>query len=47
MRLREYHASLTMLLAVAPEHRLVKQLAGELDRCPLTLRRATYASAGR
>jgi hypothetical protein len=47
MRLREHHASLAMLLAVAPRHRLVRQLAHELERCPIELRRATYTSAGR
>ena len=45
MRLREYHASLTMLLAVAPQHRLVRQLARELDDCPLSMRRPAQDSA--
>ena len=40
MRLQEYHASLSMLQAVAPRHRLVRQLAVELDSCPITVRRA-------
>ena len=47
MRLREYHASLAMLLAVAPQHRLVRQLAHELDGCPISMRRAKHVSAGR
>jgi (p)ppGpp synthase/HD superfamily hydrolase len=47
MRLREYHASLAMLLKVAPRHRLVRQLASELDRCPISMRRAKHVSAGR
>jgi hypothetical protein len=47
MRLREYHASLAMLLAVAPQHRLVRQLANELDGCPISVRRAKHVSAGR
>jgi hypothetical protein len=47
MRLREYHASLAMLLAVAPHHRLVRQLASELDRCPISFRRAKHVSAER
>ena len=36
MRLDHYHASLKMLQRVAPRHPLVKQLANELDRCPIT-----------
>jgi hypothetical protein len=40
MRLQEYHASLSMLQAVAPRHRLVRQLAVELERCPISVRRA-------
>jgi (p)ppGpp synthase/HD superfamily hydrolase len=40
MRLQEYHASLSMLQEVAPRHRLVRQLAVELDSCPITVRRA-------
>ena len=40
MRLQEYHASLSMLQDVAPRHRLVSQLAVELDRCPISVRRA-------
>jgi hypothetical protein len=47
MRLREYHASLAMLRAVAPQHRLVRQLAKELDGCPISIRRAKHVSAGR
>jgi len=39
MRLQEYHASLSMLRAVAPQHRLVRQLAVELERCPISVRR--------
>lgn len=46
MRLEAYHASLTMLLGVAPRHRLVRQLADELDGCPITVRRAGPVSAG-
>ena len=46
MRLREYHASLAMLLAVASQHRLVRQLAYELDVCPISIRRAKHVSAG-
>jgi len=44
MRLQEYHASLSMLQAVAPRHRLVRQLAVELDGCPLSVRRARRPS---
>jgi hypothetical protein len=40
MRLQEYHASLSMLQAVAPRHRLVKQLAVDLERCPISVHRA-------
>lgn len=40
MRLREYHASLAMLLVMAPRHRLVRQLANELDACPISVRPA-------
>lgn len=40
MRLAEHHASLSMLPGVAPGHRLVKQLASELDGCPISIRRA-------
>jgi hypothetical protein len=47
MRLREYHASLTMLRAVAPQHRLVRQLARELEGCPISMRRPAHVSAGR
>lgn len=47
MRLREYHASLAMLLAVAPQHRLVRQLGRELDDCPIAMRRPAHVSAGR
>lgn len=47
MRLREYHASLAMLRAVAPQHRLVRQLATELAGCPLSFRRARHVGAGR
>ncbi len=47
MRLREYHASLAMLRAVAPQHRLVRQLASELHHCPISSRRAKHVSAGR
>jgi (p)ppGpp synthase/HD superfamily hydrolase len=39
LRLREYHASLSMLQAVAPHHRLVSQLAVDLERCPISVRR--------
>ncbi len=46
MRLREYHASLSMLQAVAPQHRLVKQLAIELAGCPLAVRRPRRPGAG-
>jgi hypothetical protein len=40
MRLEQYHASLAMLQAVAPRHRLVRQLAVELDSCPIAVHRA-------
>ncbi len=40
MRLQEYRASLSMLQTVAPRHRLVRQLASELDSCPISVRRA-------
>jgi (p)ppGpp synthase/HD superfamily hydrolase len=40
MRMQEYHASLSMLQAVAPRHRLVRQLAIDLERCPISVRRA-------
>ena len=33
-------ASAQMLQAVAPRHRLVRQLAEELKRCPISVRRA-------
>jgi hypothetical protein len=46
MRLQEYRASLAMLLGAAPGHRLVEQLANELDRCPISTRRTTRVSAG-
>lgn len=39
MRLENHRASLTMLRSVRPGHRLVKQLAGALDDCPITLAR--------
>lgn len=39
MRLQEHHASLLMLQGVAPQHRLVRQLAVELDCCPISVRR--------
>jgi len=44
MRLGEYHASLSMLQDVAPQHRLVRQLAVELKRCPITVRRSRLPS---
>ena len=47
LRVREYRASLALLRAVAPRHRLVRQLASELDGCAISLRRATHVSAGR
>ncbi|CAN5514426.1 hypothetical protein BH20ACT17_BH20ACT17_18110 [soil metagenome] len=40
MRFEHYQASLTMLQRVAPRHALVKQLARELDTCPLVGQRA-------
>jgi (p)ppGpp synthase/HD superfamily hydrolase len=46
MRLDQYHASLSMLQGVAPRHRLVRQLAVELDRCPISVRRPRRPSAG-
>jgi (p)ppGpp synthase/HD superfamily hydrolase len=46
MRLQEYHASLSMLQDVAPRHRLVRQLAAELDGCPLAVRRARRPGLG-
>ena len=42
MRLQEHHASLAMLRAVAPRHRLVRQLAVELGGCPISVRRARF-----
>jgi hypothetical protein len=45
MRLREYHASLAMLRAVVPQHRLVRQLARELETCPVSMRRPPRVSA--
>lgn len=36
LRLEQHHASLEMLGAVAPGHRLVRQLAEELHACPLS-----------
>ncbi len=36
MRLEAYHASLSMLQRVAPRHRLVRQLAIELECCPIS-----------
>ena len=47
MRVREHHASLAMLLDVAPQHRLVRQLDRELDDTLLSMRRAAHVSAGR
>lgn len=47
MRLREYHASLAMLRTVAAQHRLVRQLANELDGCPIAMRRSKQVSAPR
>lgn len=44
MRLQEYHASLSMLQTVAPRHRLVRQLAVELDSCPISVRRGRRPS---
>ena len=38
IRLGQYHASLAMLQDVAPRHRLVRQLADELDRWPTGFR---------
>lgn len=38
-RIEHYRASLDMLQRVAPEHPLVKQLASELDSCPVVTRR--------
>lgn len=46
MRLDEYHASLSMLQEVAPQHRLVRQLADELERCPIAVRRARLPGVG-
>ena len=46
MRLDEYHASLSMLQEVAPQHRLVRQLATELERCPIAVRRARLPGLG-
>ena len=46
MRLDQYHASLSMLQGVAPRHRLVKQLAVELDCCPVSVRRPRRPSVG-
>ena len=40
MRLEQYHASLSMLQRVAPQHRLVRQLAIELDGCPISTGRS-------
>ena len=45
MRLDEHHASLAMLQEVAPQHRLVRQLAIELERCPIAVRRARLPRA--
>jgi (p)ppGpp synthase/HD superfamily hydrolase len=39
MRLEHYRQSLRMLERVAPRHPLVRQLATELDRCPIAGRR--------
>ena len=47
MRLREHQASLAMLLAAAPQNRLVRQLGRELDDCLLSMHRAAHASAVR
>jgi len=46
MRLQEYRASLSMLQGVAPRHRLVKQLAAELDCCPIAVHRPQRPSVG-
>ena len=46
MRLKEYEASLTMLLGVAPRHRLVRQLANELNGCPINAGHAPRVSTG-
>ena len=45
MRLGEHHASLAMLLRAAPEHRLVRRLAEDLDGCPISVRRAQRVPA--
>jgi len=37
MRLEHYQESLKMLQRIAPRHALVKQLANELDDCPLII----------
>lgn len=47
MRLTEYEASLAMLLGVAPRHRLITQLANELNSCPIATRHAPRVSAAR
>jgi len=44
IRLEAHHASLAMLLGVAAEHRLVKQLAAEIADCPLSIRRTRPVS---
>lgn len=46
MRLEHYRLSLGMLQRVARRHPLVKQLARELDDCPIALLRTTPRSAG-
>lgn len=46
MRLEQYHASLSMLQRVAPRHRLVRQLAIEIDGCPISMRRPKRPSVG-
>ena len=44
MRLEAYHASLSMLQRVAPRHRLVRQLAIELESCPISVPAATHSA---
>lgn len=45
MRLESHDASLTMLRSLAPGHRLVRQLAIELDGCPISVHRPRRAGA--
>lgn len=47
MRLQDYHASLSMLQGVAPRQPFVKQLAVELDGCPISARRPQRPGVGR